>query len=251
MVTRSEQMAEIHRPVHTLVDRLGRAESIEACRDLMVEAVLGFGWKILYFVSLSVPSGTETVRVLMTNLPDSWRQQYLAAVIRQSDPIVALAARSMLPVIWEVPDHLDGLDTNCGAVMAAALAAGLARGASFPVHGPVGRCAVLNVGTDRPRVELDRLIERHGPELQYLALHLEAAVERCAAAAPSESGLTRREMECLNWAAQGKTSWETSKILEVAEVTVNFHLKNVMKKLSVSNRVHAVARAVTLGLIAT
>ena len=52
MVARPAPAAEIHRPVHALVDRLGRAESIDVCRDLMVEAVLGFGWKILYFVSL-------------------------------------------------------------------------------------------------------------------------------------------------------------------------------------------------------
>lgn len=251
MVAQPAPAAEIGRPVQALVDRLGHAESIDACRDLMVEAVLDYGWKILYFVSLSVPVGVETVRVLLTNLPDDWRRQYLAAAADHTDPIVAQAARSMLPVTWEMPDRIEDLDNDVGTVMAAALAAGLVRGASFPVHGPVGRFAVLNVGTDQPRPALDRLVGLHGPELQYLALHLEAAVERCAAAAPTDSGLTRREMECLHWAAQGKTSWETARILEVAEVTVNFHLKNVMKKLSVSNRVHAVARAVALGLIAT
>lgn len=251
MVARPALTAEIARPVQFLVDRLGEAESIEACHDWMVEAVLGYGWKVLYFVSLSMPIRVETVRGLVTNLPNEWRRQYVDADAHHGDPIVAQAAQSMLPVTWEVPDRATEADEPIGAVMAAARAAGLVRGASFPVHGPVGRFAVLNVGTDQPRAELERLVELHGPELQYLALHLEAAVERCTVAAAPDSNLTRRETECLHWSAQGKTSWETAKILEVAEVTVNFHLKNVMKKLSVSNRVHAVARAVALGLIAT
>ncbi|MDX3773381.1 helix-turn-helix transcriptional regulator [Chromatiaceae bacterium AAb-1] len=48
--------------------------------------------------------------------------------------------------------------------------------------------------------------------------------------------LTPREIECIHWTAQGKTSWEISRILGITERTVNFHLSNSMQKTGSSNR---------------
>ncbi len=61
--------------------------------------------------------------------------------------------------------------------------------------------------------------------------------------------LTKRELECLHWAAVGKTNWEIGKILGVSKRTVVFHLQNSTKKLQTSNRYHTIARAVSLGLV--
>ena len=250
MVAQPIQAAELPRPVDAVVNDLGNAAAIDACRDLLIEAVTGYGLPIVYYVGAAMPLSAEGAPTLITNLPDDWRQQYLRSACHKSDPIVDLAARSVLPVIWDEPSEVDGVEKAVGQVLARARTAGLVRGVSLPVHGLAGRFAALVAATDRPREELERLVALHGPELQYLALHVTVAVERCTAQPPPEANLSQRETECLHWAAQGKTSWETAVILEVAEVTVNFHLKNVMKKLSVSNRVHAVARAVARGLIA-
>lgn len=72
-----------------------------------------------------------------------------------------------------------------------------------------------------------------------------------AAAAYGFNGirLSRRQEEVLKWTAQGKTSWETSVILQCAEATVNYHLKQVFRKLGVTNKPHAVSKALRLGLI--
>ncbi|MGO7960461.1 helix-turn-helix domain-containing protein [Rhizobium leguminosarum] len=61
--------------------------------------------------------------------------------------------------------------------------------------------------------------------------------------------LTQREKLCLFWAAQGKSSSCISGILEISEHTVNFHIKNAMRKLDVANRIVAVQKAARLGLI--
>ncbi|WP_437570306.1 helix-turn-helix domain-containing protein [Sorangium sp. So ce542] len=47
----------------------------------------------------------------------------------------------------------------------------------------------------------------------------------------------------------GKTSWEIGVNLAMSERTVNFHLHNASAKLGVSNRQHAVAKAMLLGLL--
>lgn len=61
--------------------------------------------------------------------------------------------------------------------------------------------------------------------------------------------LTPRESECTQWIAAGKTSPEIAIILSISENTVNFHLKNVILKLKAANRTHAVALAMSKGLI--
>ncbi|GGE88466.1 MULTISPECIES: helix-turn-helix domain-containing protein [Stappia] len=61
--------------------------------------------------------------------------------------------------------------------------------------------------------------------------------------------LTDREIEVLKWAAHGKTSRETSMILNISINTVNFHIKNTMSKLGTANRASTVASAIRSGLL--
>src|ERR1700693_5852973 len=55
--------------------------------------------------------------------------------------------------------------------------------------------------------------------------------------------LSDRELECLTWSARGKTSPEIAVILNISKRTVNFHIENACRKLNVSTRTEAVARA--------
>lgn len=96
--------------------------------------------------------------------------------------------------------------------------------------------------TDAPVVAL--------AQLALLTLvRLQDMIGTAAIASPAIH-LTPRETECLQWAAAGKTAWETSRILAISERTATFHLTNAVKKLGATNRRAAVARAIGLGLIA-
>ncbi len=61
--------------------------------------------------------------------------------------------------------------------------------------------------------------------------------------------LNKRELECLNWAAAGKTSGEIALIVTLSEHTVNHYLNSCCKKLDSVNRTQAVAKAVRLGIV--
>ena len=61
--------------------------------------------------------------------------------------------------------------------------------------------------------------------------------------------LSSRERACLDWAAQGKSSWDIGVILAISENTVNFHIKNAMRKLQTTSRTVAAIKAMQLGLI--
>lgn len=62
--------------------------------------------------------------------------------------------------------------------------------------------------------------------------------------------LSPRELECLRWAAGGKTDVEIGRILAISPRTARFHIENAKKKLGVATRVQAVAEALRLKAIA-
>ncbi len=66
----------------------------------------------------------------------------------------------------------------------------------------------------------------------------------------SDYHLTDREREVLTWVGRGKTSSEIAIILGLSERTVNFHCDQAIKRLGVSNRTQAVAKAVSEQLLA-
>jgi DNA-binding CsgD family transcriptional regulator len=66
---------------------------------------------------------------------------------------------------------------------------------------------------------------------------------------PREHPLSPRERECLYWAAQGKTCYETGLILGLGATTVKVYLDNARYKLNAVNLAHAAALAVKLGII--
>jgi two-component system, NarL family, response regulator DevR len=64
------------------------------------------------------------------------------------------------------------------------------------------------------------------------------------------AALTKRELEILRLAAEGKSNGELARTLWVTEQTVKFHLSNVYRKLGVSNRTEAGLWAHNNGLLA-
>ncbi len=63
------------------------------------------------------------------------------------------------------------------------------------------------------------------------------------------SQLTETELQILNYIAAGDTTREIAQKLHWSEATVNRRVQEILTKLNVSNRAHAVAEAIRRGLI--
>jgi len=61
--------------------------------------------------------------------------------------------------------------------------------------------------------------------------------------------LNDREVECLTWAARGKTSTEIAQIIGTSKRNVDFHIETACRKLNVATRVQAAVKAVSGRLI--
>jgi DNA-binding NarL/FixJ family response regulator len=91
------------------------------------------------------------------------------------------------------------------------------------------------------------------PEFDELVTIIKRAVEmrrpKMEAMQRKTPVLSNREKEVLKWLKEGKRSWDISRILQISRNTVNFHIKNLFKKLNVVNRTQAVSEAMRQGII--
>ncbi|MDC0349270.1 LuxR C-terminal-related transcriptional regulator [Alphaproteobacteria bacterium] len=94
---------------------------------------------------------------------------------------------------------------------------------------------------------INSLSQRH--LLETICWLLTSQIHEKNATLESSPSLTKRELECLRWASEGKTSEETALILSLSHWTVSFHLKNAYKKLGVYSKSAAVLKAIKLGLL--
>lgn len=81
------------------------------------------------------------------------------------------------------------------------------------------------------------------------AVYLDPGVTAVLAARPARKVLSVREQEILEMLAAGLTGREAAAALSLSSETVRTHIRNAMRKLDVSTRVHAVTLALSLGEI--
>jgi len=75
------------------------------------------------------------------------------------------------------------------------------------------------------------------------------AVMRTKRRIPSDCELSKREVECLRWAAIGKTDREIAMIIALSHATIRYHLNRAGEKLNAINRAQTVFKAGQLGYL--
>ena len=86
----------------------------------------------------------------------------------------------------------------------------------------------------------------HAAALRFICAYHDAHGELPS---PNSGRLTRREIQCLKWAAAGKTDTVIAELVRISAPTVRFHLKNAAEKLGVIGRSQAVREAAALGYV--
>jgi DNA-binding CsgD family transcriptional regulator len=86
-------------------------------------------------------------------------------------------------------------------------------------------------------------------EVGLLAGYLSSHFNLIEARTDREFELTEREVECLYWIAEGKTSEEMAMILGISRNTINNYVTSVMRKTATRTRSEAIAFAVRNNLV--
>ncbi|MEA3535772.1 autoinducer binding domain-containing protein [Rhizobium sp. CC-YZS058] len=206
-----------------------------------------FGFKA--FLVMSVPPRSArrfAEHVIMSNWPDAIISDYDAAGMLIDSPVVEHLHKSTLPFTFDVETEMRRRRSPRSLLVGTLFKQrSMPRGVYVPVHDNVGRCGAVALSGDRPVVD-----QRELAMITYAAVTLFDRLSEVRNKAPrSAASLSRREIECLHWAAAGKTTVEMAQILQLSEYTVNHYLNRATRKLDSVNRVQTVAKAIRAGLI--
>lgn len=153
---------------------------------------------------------------------------------------------SSLPFGWDLPDlpsHPDAEVGAAGAKLAGILSErGVAGGYCIPVRCPGGQNAFAVFFSAYPQKGIDY------PDIIIPVIRfVENTVLDIRDRRLTKSELTGREIECLRWAAAGKTSVELARIVGLSENTVNHYLHSATRKLDSVSRTQAVVKLIRYG----
>jgi DNA-binding CsgD family transcriptional regulator len=122
-----------------------------------------------------------------------------------------------------------------------------------PVHLSFGQIAAASFNPlDYSLRDLSDIFAEEGDFLAMLArryLASYAMIAKTQQWIPNDCRLSKREVECLRFAAIGKTDKEISMILELSHATVRYHVQRAGEKLNAVNRSQAVFKAGQLGYL--
>ena len=234
-----------------------RFEQLTRCRS--EEEVKERAGHFAASISFDLWSFSMRLPLMRNASPLAWSIDNLPGPMRQLDGhgLAGLAGLGALPLLqYGIPQAwLLGKSPRVEPTPALrgardhARALGITGGLCVPVAGPGSVTGDLTLATRHATSE-GLLNERRGSALlfsRYLYLACLPFIESMRSSCAPR--LSAREIECLSWAARGKTAWETSRLLDVSEHTVVYHMRNAQAKLGAANRQHAISRSIELGIL--
>jgi DNA-binding CsgD family transcriptional regulator len=232
-------------------------QRLQTCSELLdfkaalvdMREQLGFA-HFLYGVRVST-AFTSINHFVVSDYPEAWLGEYMSKNYAEFDPVVQHCTSRHEPYCWD-RIRSENSDPRVLAFADAHESHGLVGGVCIGIHGYSGENGIFCVGGPRPLATgSDEAFAAIVP-LNTLLPYIHAALGRLTTFKEAENNkpqLSERELECLLWSAEGKTAEETALILDISTPTVNFHLKNAIQKLNVSNRNQAIAKAALMGII--
>lgn len=218
-------------------------------KDALTQSAKVLGMEFYIFAYSEMSQLNRPKHKAVTNASD-WLKCYDEEKFSADDPVVQyVASGNTRPVFWS--DLVDDKQRTTKAgryLFMRASSFGLNDGVSTPVQ-TSGVLGVLTFAcSNKVEPEKKRLIASPIVILSNAILKRFVSSVEYSQSEGSEE-LSSREIECLRWAADGKTAWEISAILGISERTVVFHLTNAGKKLNASSRQHAISKAILRGLL--
>jgi DNA-binding CsgD family transcriptional regulator len=225
-------------PHHTVT----MADAVRRCRWIAVDINAAS-----FMLFLVAPPGDKR-RLIFVFDADFPGQSVISRMIetRVAGEAADHAGRSTVPFWWPSVDPARYASFASIGWLEGPIAAPIEdAGIIFPVHAERGQAGL--VVFHGPDIALDQRLVH---ETHARAFALFAAVTRLK---PLQGGkgltISKRELECLTLTANGLTSEEIAAELGLSVHTANQYLTNSTQKLNAVNRMHAVAKALRLGLI--
>ena len=231
-----------------LADFVERLQEVQT-RDELNDCVVGLRdcLNVEHVVYHSVNSTGEQYAAL-TYSPQ-WVERYLEQDYARIDPVVQSCYRRFHPVQWK---QLDWSGKAARSFMGEAVDSGVGnQGFSVPIRGPSGQFALFTVSDNATDEAWRRYSREHTAELILVSHYINQKaleLERGSDFVEAKS-LSPRETDALTMLALGYSRAQAAEGLSISEHTLRVYIESARFKLAASNTTHAVARALTYGLL--
>ncbi|MGZ9811981.1 helix-turn-helix transcriptional regulator [Pseudoroseicyclus sp. H15] len=230
-----------------LLDALEAATSLDEMQELILSARARYNVADVIYHWVS----TDGEQYGCGSYSREWAYRYFENDYVRIDPVIIGCFQRFTPVDWKA---LDWSSKAGRAFRADATKFGVgSQGYSIPIRGPNGQFAVFTFSDDCDDEAWAALTAAHRREWLLIAQACHAkALELEGIRAPEPMrGLSPREIEAMTYLAMGYARAQVAEILAISEHTLRAYIESARFKLSALNTVHAVARAISEGLIIT
>lgn len=224
------------------------AEPAAAAADDFLSTIKEFGFSAAACGAWAGVGRNRQSRFFFVTWPADWLEFYEKNQLAQHDPLLA-EARHRISAFWfsEVLPAVK-LTAKQKELLDAAAAYGYGDVFAVPIHGPGSMQGVVSLAAPEN-------LHLSAADRAVLEAMSRTVWERCrtsegfGVSTPERAHLSPRGIECLQWAAAGKSDADIAALVGISGPTAHFHIEEVKKRLGVKTRVEAVAVAVLRGLI--
>lgn len=236
-------MANPYPAVLEFVVRTRHYDSFSQLNEAFADLISKFGFRSFIFTGLP-KSGEDVEPLVVTNeWPAEWTERYRTQNYFAADPVSRWSLTKKHPFLWREAQRQERTK-HSDQIAGEAWEHGLADGIAYPLHDRQGG-AVVSLASDYSF----RADEYAQASIHFASIYYKMTAERMLGQKEMTPVLTGREIEVAHWAAAGKTVWETSEILSIAEATVKAHLTSIREKLGAVTTTQAIAKMVMWRII--
>lgn len=240
--------------IQQLLERIKQADSLKELNKVLSHYLSTLGIHSYAFTYYDLyPSSQRPLRYsYVSPALEAWHHHFIASQYEDVDQTLKLAKKVAEPILWDVYEQLKEVKQAKEArLREESIEFGVHKGLLIPIHGPGDEFSVLVLHQRKGENWLDQ----HPEYVHFCFLagyyYYGKLVELLQ---PDQSllrkfKLTRREMQCLELTSKGYLARDIAKTLHITERTANFHIQNLNKKLGVSNKYQAIAKARVAGLL--
>ena len=178
-----------------------------------------------------------------------WVDRYVEKDYMRMDPVILGCLQRFNPVDWK---ELDWSSRAARAFLREAIEYGVGnQGLSIPIRGPAGQFALFTISDNCTDADWAEFIDEHMRDLIVIAHEFNKKAldfEQWGDSA-TMSALSPRELAAITYLARGLSRAQAAREMDISEHTLRVYIEAARHKLGALNTTHAVARALSRGLI--
>ncbi|MEO0989629.1 MAG: LuxR family transcriptional regulator [Pseudomonadota bacterium] len=176
-----------------------------------------------------------------------WIDRYLEKDYLRFDPVIFGCFQRFHPVNWK---DLDWSGKSARAFMKDAIDHGVGnQGYSIPIRGPQGQFALFTCSTGCEDGVWEAFIENNQRDLLLIAHEFNRKALDLDDHPLSPPALSPRELSAMTHLAKGLSRAQAAQEMSISEHTLRVYVEAARHKLGALNTTHAVARALSQGII--